>query len=89
MHRPIDQAAAAARSRWLAALAQTIEEALRLGREIGIPDRRCEEATEVYGRLELARIEVEALRGRRQPLSGSEFGPLWTRLFPWNGLPED
>ena len=89
MHRPNDQEVAAERSRWLAELAQTIEDALRLGREIGIPGRRCDEATEVYARLEAIQVEVEELRRGRQPVSRNEFGPLWTKLFPGIGSPED
>ena len=89
MHRPSDQEVAAERSRWLAELAQTIEDALRLGREIGIPERRCDEAMEVYGRLEAIQAEVEELRRGRQPVSRNEFGPFWTRLFPGTASPED
>ena len=88
MHRPRDQAAAAARSRWLAELAETIEEALQLGRDLRIADTPCAEAKEVYGRLESVRIEVEALRRGRRSLSPREIGPLWSRLFAWPASPK-
>ena len=44
---------------------------------------------EVYGRLESVRIEVEALRRGRLALPRNEIGPLWTRLFPWSGAPDN
>ena len=87
MHGPRDQAAAAARSRWLAELAEAIDQALKLGREFWIAESPCAEAKEVYGRLESVRNEVEALRRGHRTLSPKETGPLWTRLFPWRGTP--
>jgi hypothetical protein len=54
---------AAARARWLSELAQAIDEAQWLAWRIGVVEGRNPEALELYVRLEIARAEVEALRG--------------------------
>lgn len=55
---------AAARALWLSELAMAIDEAQWLAWRIGVVEGRNAEALELYVRLEIARAEVEALRGR-------------------------
>lgn len=63
--------AAASRARWLAELADAIENAQRLAWQLGTATRPSPEARELYGRLESARVEVESMRGIRihEPLA--------------------
>ena len=55
---------AAARTRWLSELSIAIDEAQWLAWRIGVVEGDNPEALELYVRLEIARAEVEALRGR-------------------------
>jgi len=84
VNRSGERTAAAERSRWLAELAQAIDEAQRLARNLGDSERKCAHAKELYGRLESVRIEVEALRRGAWVPRSTEIDPLRTNLFPWN-----
>lgn len=55
---------AAARTLWLSQLTQAIDEAQRLAWKLGM-ERRNTRALDLYVQLEIARAEVEALRGLR------------------------
>lgn len=56
--------AAAERARWLPELVRAIDGAQRVAWQLGVGSGRNAEAVELYARLEAARSEVEALRGR-------------------------
>lgn len=56
------------RARWLSELSIAIDEAQWLAWRIGVVEGHNPEALELYVRLEIARAEVEALRGRSGPL---------------------
>ena len=56
--------AAAERARWLFELAHAIDEAQWVAWQLGAGAGHNAEALELYGRLEAARAEVEALRAR-------------------------
>ena len=62
MYRAPTHADVLSRTRWLDELAQAIGQAQRLAWSLGVEDGDCEEAREIYTRLEAARTEVEALR---------------------------
>ena len=62
MHRARDQAVALERARWLAELADAIAQAQKLAWTLGVSEGDCEEARDLYARLELVRGELEALR---------------------------
>lgn len=51
------------RARWLAELAQAIDEAQKVAWRVGVTEGRSSEALELYVQLEAARLELEALRG--------------------------
>lgn len=67
----------AERSRWLADLAEAIDQAQQLAWRLG-SEEGGGEAMDLYERLETARTEVEALRGRRSRGSRGELGLEWT-----------
>ena len=62
MYRAPTHADVLSRTRWLDELIQTIGQAQRLAWSLGMEDGDCEEARELYARLEAVRTEVEALR---------------------------
>jgi len=80
--------AAAERSRWLAELAQAIDDALRLARSSSAAHTSCAGAEHLKRRLEAVRDEVEGLRRGRRDTRPIEIDPLWTSLFPWQGRPK-
>jgi hypothetical protein len=53
---------AALRAEWLAQLAEAIEGAQQLAWQLGTQEVTSIEARELYGRLEVARIELDSLR---------------------------
>jgi len=62
VHRAPDQAVALERARWLTELAAAAEQAQKLAWRLGVVEGNCEEARELYARLEAVRLEVDALR---------------------------
>ena len=72
----------AARARWLAELADALDEARRLIKQLGAAEGRLE-AVELYARIEAVRLEVQAMRLRRPALGGRKAGSEWTKDFPW------
>jgi hypothetical protein len=83
-----DRPAAAARGRWLAELAEIVDQAQRLTRTLSVSRGSCAEAEDLYGRLELVRIEVEDLRRGGWGARPTSIDPRWTSLFPWTGRPK-
>jgi hypothetical protein len=84
-----DRTAAVERSRWLAELAQAVDEALRLARAMEGPQRDCARAKEIHARLKQVRIEIDALRRGGWGTRPIEIDPLWTRFLTWTAHPED
>jgi hypothetical protein len=85
VNQPQDGTAAAAeRGRWLAELAQAVDEALRLARSLRASEASRIAVKGIYCRLEAVRIEVDSLRRGGWVVRREEIGPLRTGLFPWN-----
>jgi hypothetical protein len=78
---PIEESAAA-RARWLAELADALDDAQKLMWNLGEGAFQSPETMELYVRIETARLEIRSLRLSRrapdQPLSD----PKWIEL-PW------
>ncbi len=87
MNRLGTRPAAEERGRRLAELAQTIAEAQQVARSLSVSRGNCAEAEDLYGRLELLRIEVEDLRRGGWGVRPTRFDPKWANLFPWTGRP--
>ena len=81
--------AAVERARWLAELAQAIEQAQRLARTLAAAAPNGGEALELYDRLEIARREVEELRRSSREVLRRKIDPKWIGLVPWNRRSED
>lgn len=87
MNRPGVRSGAAERARWLAELAQAIDQAQRLAWSLGAAEASVAEIEGVYRRLESARIEIETLRRGAWPARRAEPDPMWTSLFNLSGKP--
>jgi hypothetical protein len=72
---------AAHRARWLAELADALEQAQKLSWRIGSSDAGNAEAMELYARLEAARVEVQSLRLGGFKVAGPQEEPDWTELL--------
>ena len=62
MTNELNDPGSAERARWLAELAEAIEDAKRVAWRLGFGEGNDSEARELYAQLEAARAEVEALR---------------------------
>lgn len=82
-----EEPAAASRARWMAELAAAIESAQRVAWQLGIGDHSVE-ARELYGRLEAARVELDALRRGARPAAG-DIGPWLAEHVGWPGVHDD
>ena len=72
---------AAHRARWLAELAGALEEAREVLKQLH--DENGAEAVALKERIEAAQLQVQAMRLRRIPGAGQDFGPEWTENIPW------
>jgi len=78
---------AALRAEWLAQLAEAIEGAQRLAWQLGTQEVTSVEARQLYGRLELARLELDSLR-RLQGRAGCAIEPDWLQKLGFAPFPE-
>lgn len=81
MHRSSSENMAADRVRWLDALATAIDDAQRVAWRLGIGEGAGGEAMALYGRLEIARAEVDAIRLSGWATPREEFSPEWIDLI--------
>ena len=82
MDRVPDEHPAANRARWLAELAEALDEASALVRELG-SSARAPDTAELYARIDAARVQVEAMRVSRRSGGGEDFDPEWSKDLPW------
>ena len=82
MDRLANDTSAAERARWLAELADALEEARRVVKLLGAADGEIG-AVELYARIEAVRIEVQAIRLRRTYVQDREFCSEWIKDIPW------
>jgi len=87
MKRGPIEASASERARWLTELAEALEQAQKLAWRMGLVEHNSIDAMELYGRLEAARLEVQALRFGQINAAQREYGPNWTGLTPWTRDP--
>jgi acyl-CoA reductase-like NAD-dependent aldehyde dehydrogenase len=73
---------AAHRARWLAELADALDEARCLVKEIATQEAGFD-AIELSARIEAARFRVHTMRLKRSPGGGQDFGPEWSKDIPW------
>ena len=77
MNRLPTEISAAERARWLAELADALEQAERLLWSLGELPKIDPQVRELYGSLDAARAEVQALRSRRALVLHRNLQPLW------------
>ena len=73
---------AAHRARWLAELADALDEARTLVRQLGVEEARID-AIDVAARIEAVSNEVQRMRLMRSSPGGQDFDPEWTKNIPW------
>ena len=79
--------AAAQRARWLAELAESIDQAQRVAWRLGVVEGNNAQAKELYGRLEAVRVELESLRRGAWTREPVELPPQWMKcLFGKRGF---
>lgn len=71
------------RAQWLAQISEAIESAQHLAWQLGTRDGSSNEARELYGRLEAARLEIETLR-RIGLYESTKFEPDWLQKLGWS-----
>ena len=74
--------ATAQRARWLGELADALDEARDLVRQLGIEEARID-AIDVAARIESVRNEVQTIRLMRSGGGGHEYDPEWIKNIPW------
>ena len=75
--------AGAVRARWMAELAAAIDDAQRVAWRLAAQPRSSQEARELYGRLEAARVELAELRGNE--FGGGDLEPMLLERLGWAG----
>ena len=80
---PVD-VVATERARWLAELAQVLEQAQEVMSRLAVADGRRGEALDVSARLEAARVEVQSLRRTRLSEPPENLDPEWRKQLPWD-----
>jgi acyl-CoA reductase-like NAD-dependent aldehyde dehydrogenase len=73
----------ATRARWLAELAEAIEEAQELVIRLAAAEGRRAEALDLSVRLGAARAEVQSLRRNRITDAAGHIDPDWSKQLPW------
>lgn len=89
LRRTPSEVSASERARWLAELADALEQAQHVAWDLGIREDSSLEAMELYGRLEAARAEVQSLRLGRFHAGPENKGPEWTELLFRFGAGDD
>lgn len=79
----------AQRALWLAELSEALDEAQRLLLQLGVGSADAREVTELYLRIEGARLAVQSLRPRGSTGSGNVSDPKWTDPLPWGRGPQN
>lgn len=77
MHPSTSDIMAADKVRWLADLRAAIDDAQRVAWRLGIVQGADSEAMKLYGRLEIVRAEVDAIRLGGWAAAPEEFPPEW------------
>ena len=70
------------RARWLAELADALEAARALVRDLEDGDERLD-AADLGAQIEAVRSEVLAMRLKRSANVDQKFGPEWSESLPW------
>lgn len=73
---------AAQRARWLAELADALDGARRVVRQLAA-EQNGFEARELSAEIDAARHEVRNMRIRRTAGAGQDLGPEWSKDIPW------
>lgn len=81
-----NEGSAAARTRWLAELAEALDEATRVMKQLRLAGCGIDpvEHVELSARIEAAKVEVESVRRTRSLALARHSCPEWTKNVPWS-----
>ena len=82
MVRLPNEGAGAARARWLAEIAQALEEARHVIKQLGADGGRIE-ILDLYERIDALALDVESMRRMRSSPGREHLRPEWTQNVPW------
>ena len=82
MVRVPNEDSAAQRARWLAEVADALEDARRVVKILGAAEGRID-AVGLYARIEAVRLQVQSMRIRRSYGGSGNSRPEWTNGIPW------
>ena len=83
MIRVPNEGSAAARARWLAEIAETLEEARQVIKELGAATGGIE-MVHLYDRIDALALDVELVRRMRSTRPTGHLHPEWTNNIPWS-----
>lgn len=83
MIRVPNEGSAAARARWLAEVAEALEAALRVVKELGAESGSIE-LVALYDRIDALALDVEMVRRMRSSHGIAHAHPEWTKNVPWS-----
>jgi hypothetical protein len=72
---------AAQRARWLGELAEALDEARQVIKQLGGAEAGVE-TVDLCARIEAVKLEVQTMRVKRSG-GGGDFSPEWTKGIPW------
>jgi len=78
-----NEGSAAARARWLAEIAETLEEARQVIKELGAATGGIE-MVHLYDRIDALALDVELVRRMRSTRPTGHLHPEWTNNIPWS-----
>lgn len=81
MVRVPNEGAAVARARWLAEVAEALEEARQVMKQLGVMAGGIE-IVELYDRIDALALDVDFMRRKRASQAG-EHHPEWSKNIPW------
>jgi hypothetical protein len=77
-----NEGAAVARARWLAEVAEALEEARQVMKQLGVMAGGIE-IVELYDRIDALALDVDFMRRKRASQAGEHFHPEWSKNIPW------
>jgi len=78
-----NEGVAAARARWLAEVAEALEEARQVMKQLGAAGGGIE-ILDLYNRIDALAVDVEFMRRMRSAHSREHLRPEWTKNVPWS-----
>lgn len=83
MIRVPNEGSGAARARWLAEVAEALDEARRVIKQLGATAGSIE-LVELYNQIDALALDVDMMRRMRSSGGNGHLDPEWTKNIPWS-----